>query len=932
MIFGQTQQGSRITPYELAQRIEYRETPWYDYWPATIKDGFWQSLPGAMVREVQLPDDDLTGRVDREAQAAFVAKHKRYPMMKDEYLSVMERSEVAVMSREDWEASPHFRKDIPFDDRMTEARAKFKAEVYDADQYRAGLRQNRPWGVGTVAMGITGSLLGSAPDPTNYIPVFGAAFKAANATRIGLMTTRTGLGALNASVLTAATEPIIASSRRQFGDDMSFADMVMDVALGAVIGGIAGGLHGRLERIPDSIAERHPAHVSAALRTLGEAADAVAHDRPLDIGPALQHAQTTRERLSSTTTLMPAANHFELRAELATGIDAWKKTPEGVFRARVDGSIDLGFVSPSDAARLNVPAGPIRLIPGWDDPANKDGSGLFHVEERHRDQIRKAKGPDGKSLFNSVDEFIADTVANYTDIGPGHSARRLLVTKVLPGESTHEYLAIIELEPRQHMPDDLISDLEAQGLMPRGTFYSVRTAGLRRSGWARDRGSLPREAPGPADPLKYPKDPGERGEPNIGAFVSSGNIRLRDFVRLDIDGSVAADSPKTSQATLVEADAGLGKPRSFTDAGLKEQLADHGIDPEPGAFEALEEAKRRDTASPAPTNLRRASETEPPTVADQRHDAGEVWRPGDPWPDDILKAQKDERAIPATIGIKTPEREQLRAEIADRLYGAGAAAKDRQAVIVLGPPAAGKSTIAAPLAREYQALVVDSDMAKVELPEYAGGIGATAVHDESDLITGAVFKRTVVNGDNIVLPVLGKTLDNIRTRIKLLKRAGYRVHLVLAEIPIEKAVNRAIARFRAEGRFVDPEFVWSVGNRPAETYEALKKEANSYARYSNDVPKGARPRLIEESGQHGKAGTAEEADLRGSGGLDRLSPAEGAAGGGRRAGAAQGQTLADSGRLAAAERDALNAAEATVKRTEAFAQALKALAAWLTRQ
>lgn len=261
-------------------------------------------------------------------------------------------------------------------------------------------------------------------------------------------------------------------------------------------------------------------------------------------------------------------------------------------------------------------------------------------------------------------------------------------------------------------------------------------------------------------------------------------------------------------------------------------------------------------------------------------------------------------------------------------------------MIVLGPPAAGKSTIADPLAREFQALIVDSDMAKVELPEYAGGIGATAVHQESDLIAGAVFKRTIVNGDNIVLPVLGKTLDNLRARLKLLKRAGYRVHLVLAEIPIEKAVNRAIARFRTEGRFVDPEFVWSVGNRPAENYEALKKEANSYARYSNDVPKGARPRLIEEGGQRGKAGTAEEADLRGSGSLERPLPAEGAAGGGGRAGAAQRQTLADSGHQALTDsdhitqldRDALNTADEALQRTDAVAQAFRALAAWLTRK
>jgi len=254
--------------------------------------------------------------------------------------------------------------------------------------------------------------------------------------------------------------------------------------------------------------------------------------------------------------------------------------------------------------------------------------------------------------------------------------------------------------------------------------------------------------------------------------------------------------------------------------------------------------------------------------AEEQQTVPEAWRPGDPWPDDVIEAQQREREIPSTFGINTPEREQLRAEIADELYRAGAAAKEREAVIVLGPPAAGKSTIADPLARNLKALIIDSDMAKVKLPEYGDGTGATAVHEESDAIARAVFQRAVLNGDNVIVPILGKTLDNVRLRIQLLRKAGYRVRLVLADLPIEKAVNRAITRFRTDGRFVDPQFVWDVGDRPIKTYESLKMEADSYARYSTDVPQGEPPRLIEEGGQGDKGSAAEADDLRGSGDLD----------------------------------------------------------------
>lgn len=259
---------------------------------------------------------------------------------------------------------------------------------------------------------------------------------------------------------------------------------------------------------------------------------------------------------------------------------------------------------------------------------------------------------------------------------------------------------------------------------------------------------------------------------------------------------------------------------------------------------------------------------------------GMVWRPGEEWPADVLAAQVQARAMPETIDIATPERDALRGQIASDLYGAGAAAKDRQAVIVLGPPAAGKSTIADPLAAEFRALVIDSDAAKAKLPEFQGGIGAMAVHAESDMIAGEMAGRAIEAGDNLVLPLVGKTLDNIRQRIQFLREAGYKIHLVLADLPNEKAVNRAIKRFREEGRFVDPDYVRSVGDSPASTYNALKSEADSYARYSNEVPRGSQPQLIEKGGQRYQSGDGEGPgpDVPGPGGVNRPLPDQGDAG------------------------------------------------------
>jgi len=57
----------------------------------------------------------------------------------------------------------------------------------------------------------------------------------------------------------------------------------------------------------------------------------------------------------------------------------------------------------------------------------------------------------------------------------------------------------------------------------------------------------------------------------------------------------------------------------------------------------------------------------------------------------------------------TAERRELRANIINDYYNQGTYAKGRQAFLILGLPAAGKSSLADPLAKNMQAIIVDSD-------------------------------------------------------------------------------------------------------------------------------------------------------------------------------------------------------------------------------
>jgi hypothetical protein len=208
------------------------------------------------------------------------------------------------------------------------------------------------------------------------------------------------------------------------------------------------------------------------------------------------------------------------------------------------------------------------------------------------------------------------------------------------------------------------------------------------------------------------------------------------------------------------------------------------------------------------------------------------------------------------------ERKALRESIIRELYGTGAKNKNRRIDLVIGPPAAGKSTaLADPLAAEHGSLIIDSDMAKERLPEFDGGMGAGIVQEESSVMIesfGGLIDRAMANGDNIVLPLVGRDAEKIIKMQKDLHAAGYEVHLHLNEVPKEESTKRAIDRFYSQQRFVDPDYVYNVvGNKPSSVYEELKKHGgfHSYEKVSNDVEKGQKPKLIERIGA-GEKGTA----------------------------------------------------------------------------
>lgn len=204
-----------------------------------------------------------------------------------------------------------------------------------------------------------------------------------------------------------------------------------------------------------------------------------------------------------------------------------------------------------------------------------------------------------------------------------------------------------------------------------------------------------------------------------------------------------------------------------------------------------------------------------------------------------------------TDNIKTPEREALRKEIIDKVYGDGAKNKNKRLDIVTGGPGSRKSSmIAEPLAKEHGSLIADSDHIKKHLPEFGPkGEGAGQVHIESSKMNAEILNKALKNGDNLVYPTVGEKLDRLHKIIDKFHAEGYEIHLHNANLPLEKSVPGTIERWKkGEQGFVDPDYIHNtVGLQPAHNYDILKTndKLTSTTKYSTDVKRGERPEVID---------------------------------------------------------------------------------------
>ena len=202
--------------------------------------------------------------------------------------------------------------------------------------------------------------------------------------------------------------------------------------------------------------------------------------------------------------------------------------------------------------------------------------------------------------------------------------------------------------------------------------------------------------------------------------------------------------------------------------------------------------------------------------------------------------------------------------------------RNKELTIVLGPPAAGKSTIANELAVANRSAILDSDEIKKALPEYEGGIGASAVHEESSDLAKILQSLMIEQGTNIVLPKVGHTSSSIRKAISLYKDKGYKVRLVNMDVTPENAYQRMIGRFVSSGRIIPPAYLDAVGVNPSATFRTLRQEgaADGYAEIDNNGGFNDPKEIREISGDNPLSGSSFDVPSGGRTGPDAIRVAE----------------------------------------------------------
>ena len=206
-----------------------------------------------------------------------------------------------------------------------------------------------------------------------------------------------------------------------------------------------------------------------------------------------------------------------------------------------------------------------------------------------------------------------------------------------------------------------------------------------------------------------------------------------------------------------------------------------------------------------------------------------------------------------------PERNKLHTKLLNRVNNNNAFPKkgEKPKVIFIGGlSGSGKSSAIAKLidrkegVDDYKAypkfVYLNSDDFKTWLPEY-NGYNAGYVHEESSDIFEKGISKYKKQKKQIIIDATLKNAKKANEKMKEFDNAGYEVILYGTNIPGEKSIERATARFKRSKRYVPLKFIKGNAKETNESVMKLRHKADKYAVFNTDVKRGDPPVLIEST-------------------------------------------------------------------------------------
>lgn len=161
-----------------------------------------------------------------------------------------------IMSKDQYKGSKFFREGIEHFDSMTESHAEILADKHDTREKRNFILGHAKGGL-DFSLVLAGGLLGSIPDPVNFIPIFGVGAKIAQVAKLGKVAKklrtiseartlsiggRTLRSSAEATIGAGATIPFIAKAEQLEQGDFDMRMVASILGFSAVIGGGFGAL------------------------------------------------------------------------------------------------------------------------------------------------------------------------------------------------------------------------------------------------------------------------------------------------------------------------------------------------------------------------------------------------------------------------------------------------------------------------------------------------------------------------------------------------------------------------------------------------------------------------------------------------------------------------------------------------------------------